>query len=360
MPISPSLPTGGAIGSTVQSDMAERNRQWLLARRPQGLLSRNDLTYRETTVDPARLPPGHIRVRNLAFLCAPTMRNWMEDKGNSLYPSMPLGMPVMAPAGAEIIESTDPRFPVGAKVSLLSSWQDYETIDSASRPIQRLPDELGIVDAIGRFGLNSVTAYFGLLRVGEPRAGETLLVSGAAGSTGAVAAQIGKLAGCRVVGIAGGETKCSWLTEELGLDAAVDYRAGNLVEAIRSAAPEGIDVFFDNVGGEILQAAVEVMNRFGRIVLCGQIAGYNDGRPVPGLTNMMRLIYGSIRLQGFLMGDYREDVPQALSNLRKWEAERKLTLRVDTRHGFENLPDIFNLLFSGTNSGTLVADVASG
>lgn len=334
--------------------MGEINRQWLLVRRPQGLLRRSDLEYREEDAEAGPLKPGHIRVRNHAFLCAPTMRNWMEEKGNALYPSMPLGRPVMAPAGAEVIASAAPRFPVGAHVSAISSWQDFDVIDTDSRPVQLLPAELGIVDAIGKFGLNSLTAYFGLLRVGQPRPGETLLVSGAAGSTGSVVAQIGKLKGCRVIGVAGGPEKCRLLTETFGLDGAVDYRVGNLVGAIRDIAPEGIDIFFDNVGGDILQAAVETMNRFGRIVLCGQIAGYNDDRPVPGPTNMMRIIYGSIRMQGFLMGDYRDGIPAALADLRSWEAEGTVKLRTDERFGFENLPETFNALFQGTNDGTLI------
>lgn len=331
------------------------NRQWLLARHPRGLLQADDLQYREVEInDGETLPPGHIRVRNRVFLCAPTMRNWMEPAGTGLYPTIALGAPVMAPTGAEVIGSTDPRYPVGAKVSLIGSWQDYQTVDTGVRPPQRLSDDLPIADAIGKFGLNSTTAYFGLTRVGQPRAGETLVVSGAAGSTGSVAAQIGKILGCRVIGIAGGAEKCRWLTDEIGLDGAIDYRAGDLGGKLIELAPDGIDIFFDNVGGEILEAAINHMARLGRIIICGQIAGYNRSEDRFPQIDTMRLVYGSVRMQGFLMRDYIADVPHALAELRAWERNGQLELALDVRSGFEQLPQVFNDLFEGRNRGTLL------
>jgi len=331
------------------------NRQWLLRRRPEGLPKPQDFELR-TEGDPAEpLENGQIRIRNLLFLCAPTMRNWMDETGNSLYPSIPLGSPVMAPAAARVVASKDPRYPVGSRVTTISSWQDYETIDAQARTVQLVPAGMTAVEAMGVFGLNSLTAYFGLLRVGKPQPGETLVVSGAAGSTGSIAAQIGKIKGCRVIGIAGGSTKCQWLIDECGLDAAIDYRAEDVEARLRELCPDGIDVFFDNVGGEILQAAIENMARFGRIVLCGQIASYNNGEPAEGPRNMMRLIYGSIVMQGFLMGDYRAEVPSALAELEPWIRKGRIVARVDVRSGFEELPEIYTSLFTGANEGTLMA-----
>lgn len=282
------------------------------------------------------------------------MRNWMDPPGNSLYPSLPLGEPVMAPAGCEVIASARPGVPVGSRLTTFASWQDYERV-GAGHEVTLLPAGLDIVQAMGVLGLNTLTAYFGLLRVGRPAAGETLVVSGAAGSTGSIAAQIGKLKGCRVIGIAGGAQKCDWLTRELGLDGAIDYKSGDVLARLRALCPGGVDVFYDNVGGDILQAAIEVMARKGRIVLCGQIASYNAIGQANGPRNMMRLVYGSITMQGFLQGDYADEVPTALDELRTWLAAGLLKARVDARRGFLQIPETFSALFRGENEGTLLA-----
>jgi hypothetical protein len=289
------------------------------------------------------------------------MRNWMDPPGNSLYPSVPVGVPMFAPTGGRILRSAHPDWPVGADITFFGSWQELHRLKPDEVGPGRVPPGLSLVAAMGRYGLNPLTAYFGLLRIGEPKPGETLLVSGAAGSVGAIAAQIGKLKGCRVVGIAGGPEKCRWLLEDCGLDAAIDYKAGPLGPALDAACPNGIDIFFDNVGGDTLDAAVDRMNKFGRIVLCGQIAGY-DGHGMRGPANMMRLIYGSVRMQGYLMGDYLADVPAAIADLQAWTAAGKLAYRDDIRHGFETLPDSFLSLFDGSNRGTLLvmANPAAG
>ena len=331
------------------------NRQWLLRRRPVGPANRDDFEYREVPVPDSRsLRPGELLLRNLAFLCAPTMRNWMDPPGNSLYPCLPLGEPVMAPAGCEVIASARSGMPVGSRVTTFTSWQDYQLV-AANHEVRLVSPELDITQAMGVLGLNTLTAYFGLLRVGRPAPGETVVVSGAAGSTGAIAAQIARLKDCRVIGIAGGPQKCDWLRRELGLDGAVDYKAGNLIEQLRVLCPAGIDVFYDNVGGDILQAAIETMARKGRIVLCGQIASYNASTMPEGPRNMMRMIYGSITMQGFLQGDYAHEVPAALEELQTWFSAGKLKARVDARRGFMEIPQTFAALFDGSNEGTLLA-----
>jgi NADPH-dependent curcumin reductase CurA len=263
-------------------------------------------------------------------------------------------MPVLATTAGRVVASADERFPIGSRVTMIGHWQEYDVVNSAVWPVRAVPEGQDLIEAMGPMGMNALTAYFGVTDVGRPKAGETMLVSGAAGSTGSVAAQIGRIMGCRVVGIAGGPEKCAWLIDELGLDAAIDYRKGNLVEQVRDVCPEGIDVFYDNVGGDVLQAAVENMNKFGRIVLCGQIAAYNGSEPVQGPTNMMRLIYGSVTMQGFLLGDYEADLPRARTDLSTWMAEGRLSHREDVRTGFENIPAVFGEIFTGGNEGTLL------
>jgi NADPH-dependent curcumin reductase CurA len=333
------------------------NRQWLLRRRPRGNVEAADFEYRETEIpDSASLRPGELLLRNRVFTCAPTMRNWMNPPGNDFYPSLALGEPVLAPAACEVIASAREGLSAGARVTSVTSWQDYERI-GPERAVARIPDGVSFVDAMGVYGLNARTAYFGLLRVGRPQPGETLVVSGAAGSTGAMAAQIGKIVGCRVVGIAGGADKCAWLTGTCGLDAAVDYKKDPVQERLAELCPNGINIFYDNVGGAILQAAVENMARFGRIVLCGQIASYTDASPAPGPTNMMRIIYGSITMQGFLQSNYLSEADAAIAQLREWVEAGKIVHREDVRPGFKRIPETFSALFEGGNHGTLLAVV---
>ena len=202
-------------------------------------------------------------------------------------------------------------------------------------------------------GMPGMTAYFGLLDVGQPQPGETVVVSGAAGAVGQTVGQVAKLKGCRVVGIAGGPEKCRWLVETAGVDAAIDYRADDLPQAVARACPKGVDVFFDNVGGATLDAAVDVMNRLGRIILCGQIAGY-DGTAMRGPANMMRLIYGSITMRGFLVGDFADEWETARADLKRHYDSGAVVSRDDLREGFAQLPAHFCDLFEGQNSGTLM------
>ena len=331
------------------------NRQWLLARRPTGRLAMNDLVYATVAVDDQPLAAGEVRVRHTLFLCAPTMRNWMAPVPGSLHPTVALGSPVLAPAGGRVIASAAPEMPVGTLVTGLGSWQDIQRYDAGALTV--VSPGLSLIEAMGVVGINSLTAYFGMLRVGHPQAGDTVVVSGAAGSTGSVAAQIAKLSGCRVIGIAGDAAKCRWLIDECGLDAVIDYRNEDVSARLAALCPEGIDVFFDNVGGTTLQAAVDNMARHGRIVLCGQIAGYEGDGPVVGPQNMMRLIYGSIVMQGFLGGDYAAENAAAQLDLKRWIDAGVLKYRIDLRNGFDNLPVIFSSLFDGSNSGTLIAAI---
>jgi NADPH-dependent curcumin reductase CurA len=338
--------------------MADINRQWLLRARPSGQLRQDDFEYREAPRPTEPLAPGEMRIKNVVFLCAPTMRNWMDPPGNSLYPSVPLGEPVMAPAVGRVVESNNPDFAPGDRVFALSSWQDYATLGGSTvRQPTKLTDGISFIDAMGRYGLNPITAYFGLLDVGAAKAGETLVVSGAAGSTGSTAAQIGKIKGMRVIGIAGGADKCAWLKNDCGLDGVIDYKSEDVAARLAALCPKGIDVFYDNVGGDILQAAVNNMAPFGRIVLCGQISAYDSDEQPEGPRNMMRLIYGSIRMQGFLCGSYAARFGEAVRDLADWHAAGRIAYREDLHRGFENLPAAFRTLFTGGNQGTLLVAI---
>lgn len=337
--------------------MSRINRQWLLARRPNGPAVLEDFEFREQGVEQPELKEGEVQLHNMAFLCAPTMRNWMDPPGNSLYPSIPIGDPVMAPSAGRVTASAHPDYPVGSRIATISSWQDYEVLLPDERPTQVIPEGQTFLDALGIFGLNALAGYFGLLEVGQPEPGETVVVSGAAGSAGSVAAQIAKIKGCRVIGIAGGPDKCGWLVDHCGLDACIDYKRESVADRLKELCPDGINIFFDNVGGEVLQAVIENMAEFGRIVLCGQIASYNDGEAPEGPRNMMRLIYGGMRMQGFLMGHYADKFAEAVKELDAWEKQGLIKHREDIREGFDSLPRVFNALFEGKNKGTLIVQI---
>ena len=334
-----------------------RNRQWLLKSRPEGQVATHNFGYHETEIDPHQIEDGNFLIENKAFLCAPTMRNWMDPPSKNLYPSISIGAPILAPAVGKVVESNNKQFPIGSRVSTLSSWQDYEQIDPSGRPVNFVAEGLSSVESIGKFGLNSLTGYFGLTKVGLPKAGETVVISAAAGATGSLAAQVAKIQGCRTIGIAGGREKCTWLSEEIRLDGVLDYKIDNLNDGFHHLCPNGIDVYFDNVGGEMLRTAVNHMAKFGRIILCGQISTYDSDQAASGPEDMMRLIYGSIRMEGFLTRNYTAEFPEAIKQLREWEKEGMLTLKEDIRDGFDNLPKSYLDLFTGQNRGTLVVNI---
>ena len=339
--------------------MSDINRQWILARRPSGPAKREDFDYREEPLPSSwTLAPGHIVVRQSVFLHAPTMRNWMDAPSNSLYPSVDLGSPMLSTSAGEVVASANPRFPVGSRVTTIGFWQDYSVVNADVMPCRPVDDDLTLIEALGVVGMNALTAYMGVMKVGRPQPGDVAVVSGAAGSTGSIAGQLLKIQGCTVIGIAGSADKCARLTSDLGFDHAIDYRTENVEARIREFAPAGVNVFFDNVGGDMLQAVVENTAKFCRIILCGQIAGYTGSAPVPGPTNMMRIIYGSVTLQGFLLGDYEEDIPTATRQLRTWVESGQLKHKEDLREGFDALPSTFSDLFSGANDGTLMVVTA--
>ncbi|HEX9259784.1 MAG TPA: NADP-dependent oxidoreductase [Acidimicrobiales bacterium] len=312
-------------------------------------------TWRLETADVPVLGEGEALVRTRYLSLDPAMRGWINGV-DTYVPAVKIGEVMRASGVGEVVESRSDRYPVGSLVSGLLGWQEH-AVASATNPMQVLPEGTDPKLAVGVLGVTGLTAYFGLLDLGQPKEGETVLVSGAAGATGSAAGQIAKILGCRVVGIAGGPEKCALLTDVLGFDEAIDYKAGDVRPAIAASCPGGVDVFFDNVGGDILEAGLTFINLNARIVLCGGISGYNEVEPRPGPRNIMNLVLKRARMEGFIVIDYRKRFPEAVAQLAQWVAAGQLR-QVDTVvHGLENAPKAFDMLFSGGNTGKLMIEV---
>ena len=331
--------------------MAElKNRQWLLAARPSGIIKESDFRWNETTV-PA-LKDGQVLVRNLAFSFDPTQRGWMSM--DTYMPAIPVGEVMKAGTIGQVVESKRPGFAKGDLVQGLFGWEDY-TVNGGEglMGLQKLPPGTDPILALSLFGTTGLTAYFGTLAVGDVKAGETFVVSGAAGATGSVSGMIAKLKGCRVIGIAGGREKCEWLTKVAGFDGAIDYKNEKVGEALTRHCPKGIDVYFDNVGGEILDDALARLAMGARVVVCGAISQYNDfGSKAPtGPKNYFNLIMRHARMEGFLVFHFIQRYPEAIGDMMKWYAEGKLKNQVDMAHGLEDAPKAIIRLFTGANFG---------
>jgi NADPH-dependent curcumin reductase CurA len=335
--------------------MTERNRQWLLARRPQGAITSDDFRFVETPIPEPK--DGEILVCNIYLSVDPTQRTWIA--GETYLPAVKIGEVVRSFAVGRVVKSHNPRFKPGQLVQGLFGWQDYVVTapgtPSAPAP---MPSGVPIETAMSVLGFTGLTAYFGLLEIGRPAPGETVVVSGAAGATGSIVGQIAKIKGCRVVGIAGGPEKCRYLTETLGFDAAIDYKAGDVGAALKAACPKGVDVYFDNVGGELLDAALARLALRGRVVLSGAIARYNDAEPAPGPKNYLNLVVQRGRMEGFLVTDYIPRAAEAMAALAGWLSEGKLKDRVDVQHGLENAPATLERLFKGENAGKQLLRIA--
>lgn len=332
------------------------NRQWLLKCRPEDKMKPSDFEYREIELDGNNLQPGEALVCNRMFAMAPTMRNALNNAKDSYGFSVDIGDTVKGLNVCEVVKSRNADWPEGSRFTALSGWEDYAIVDltTPSPFLSRLNQDTEPADALGLCGGNAMSAYVGLLKVGDPKPGETLVVSAAAGSVGSVAAQIGKIKGCKVIGIAGGPQKCQWLVDELQLDAAIDYKTDNVRESLAAQCPNGVNLFFDNVGGDILQAVVDNIAYHGRIVVCGQVSAYDSDATAPGPRDMMKIVYWSVRMQGFLLSDFPEEFEHAQQDLLQWGKEGKIKHYEDIRDGFANLPSTFMDLFSGANTGTLM------
>ena len=333
------------------------NRQWLLHERPVGMIGPEHFKFVESDIpDPGE---GEVLIRNLMFSFDPTQRGWTMDR-ESYLPPVQIGEPMRAGCVAQVVKSNHPDYAAGQLVQATNGWQDYAVVDPTHPPssLRPMPDGAPPEMMLSVLGVTGLTAYFGLLDLGDPQPGETVLVSGAAGATGSVAGQIAKIKGCRVVGIAGGPEKCAWLTNEAGFDHAIDYKQGNLDQQIAEACPEKWNVFFDNVGGDTLEAALNHLNMRSRVVMCGGIANYNATEPQPGPSNIMNLVIMRSRMEGFIVLDYLPRAGEAIKDLLGWIGEGKLQYQIDMQEGFENIPTTLQRLFTGKNLGKQLLKVA--
>ena len=330
------------------------NRQLRLESRPEGLFKDSDFKLMEEDVP--ELQDGELLVRIIYLSLDPTQRVWAQ--ADSYLPAVKIGA-VMRSFGLGVVESSKhPEFAEGDIVSGMTGWQEYLVSDG--QDLQKLPRLPGVsLDAyMGPLGMTGITAYFGLLDIGEPKEGETLVVSGAAGAVGSVVCQIGKLKGCRVVGIAGSDDKGSYLTEELSIDVAINYKTQNVYKSLRKACPDGIDIYFENVGGPMLDAVLAQINIGARIPLCGFISQYTATEARPGIQNLSVLISKRAKIEGFLVLDYYDRAEEAVQQMVQWMGEGKLKYQTTVEEGLENTPTTINKLFTGEKMGKLLVKVS--
>ena len=324
---------------------SERNRQWLLRARPVGMVKDSDFELVEAELpSPAE---GEVLVRNRFLAFEPAMRGWMEDRP-SYIPPVGIGDVMRGMTAGEVMASRDAGFAPGDLVTAMGGWQEWF---ASSFGLQKLAPGTDPTLALSALGITGLTAWFGIQDLGRPRAGETAVVSGAAGATGSSAGQLARLAGARGIGIAGGPAKCRWLVDEARFDAAIDYKGEDVSARLAALAPEGVHVFFDNVGGALLETVLERIAQGARIVLCGGISGYNLADAPPGPRNLMNLVLRRARMEGFIVLDYAARFPEATAALAKEVAAGRIAHRVDVQKGIENAPRTFRRLFRGENLG---------
>ena len=328
------------------------NRQILLAEKPAAKLEPGHFRMTEAAVPEPKDGEVLVRVRYISLDAA--NRAWMQG---ATYRSAVTADTVMAGGGlGEVVASNAPGFVPGDLVFGDTGWQDFAAVPA--RGLVKLPRIEPVTHLLSIYGVAGLTAYFGLLNVGRPKAGDTVVVSAAAGSVGSIVGQIARIKGCRAVGIAGGQAKCDWLVSELGFDAAVDYKVGSVFKALKAAAPNGIDVYFDNVGGDILEACLPQMNLHGRIACCGAVSAYDGAPPasgprgIPGLIVVKRLT-----MQGFIFTDFNDQRIEALAELQTWVSEGRIKVQEDIIAGLENTPQALIGLLAGDNRGKRMVKV---
>jgi len=330
------------------------NRQWTLERRPMGDIRDGDLVFGHGTIPKAE--PGQVVVRNEWLSLDPTNRIWMADF-HSYLPPVPLGAPMRGIVVGQVVDSGTDSLRPGQFVMGLGSWSDYSCeLASNFSVVPELPG-ISRKDVFGTYSYSGTTAYFGLLDIAAPRIGETLVVSGSAGAVGCLVGQLGKAWGCKVVGIAGGADKCRWLTEELGFDASIDYKSEDLDQRLREICPEGVDIFFDNVGGPTLNTLLGRLNLFGRVVQCGMISTYNAEMTSEGPSNYPLILLHRLRVQGFLIFDSIARFPEAFRALRKLHLEGRLKWRYHEVEDLSLADPAVRLLYKGGNTGKMMVRV---
>ncbi|MES2104365.1 MAG: NADP-dependent oxidoreductase [Pseudomonadota bacterium] len=333
------------------------NKQFRLAARPMGMPKNSDWSV---TTEPVRdIADGEIVVQNIYLSLDPAMRGWMNE-GKSYIRPVAIDEVMRAGGVGKVIASKSAKFGVGEYVSGGTGVQNYwvGAADDKTAAFYKVDPKLApLPKYLNALGMPGTTAYFGLLDVGMPKAGETVVVSGAAGAVGQTVGQVAKQKGCRVVGIAGGKDKCDFVVNELGFDACIDYKTGSVKDGLKQHCPNGVDIYFDNVGGEILDTVLTRINMKARIIICGAISQYNNTTPVKGPANYLSLLVNRARMEGIVVFDYAARYPEAAAEMGKWMAQGKFQTREDIVQGLENFPDTLLMLFEGKNFGKLILQV---
>ena len=337
------------------ASVATNHRVIKMASHPAGALEDDDF---ELVDEPVPEPAdGEALVRTLYLSLDPAIRVWMNGI-DTYVPGIHVGDVMRAGGLGEVVQSRNAAYTEGDLVFGMMQWSEYCIARAGPDGMMALPRQEPITAFLSVLGVTGLTAYFGMLDVAQPKEGETVVVSGAAGAVGSVAGQIGKIIGCRVVGIAGGPEKCEWITDELGFDAWIDYKSQDVAARLRETCPDGIDVYFDNVGGEILDAVLGQINLHARIALCGAISQYDTAELSPGPRNVLNLIPQRGRMEGFILLDYRDRFVDAILQLGQWVQEGRIRYAEDIVDGLENAPGAFRRLFTGENTGKLIVKVA--
>ena len=334
------------------------NHQVRLASRPSGLPTAANWSFTE---EPVAAPgPGGVLVKSLYLSLDPAMRGWMNE-GKSYIPPVEIGAVMRAGGVGQVVASNNPAFAVGDYVNAGLDVQEYCLITQENikrSGIFKIDPALGLTTWTNVLGMPGMTGFFGLMEVGMPKAGETVVVSGAAGAVGQTVGQIAKLKGCRVVGIAGGKAKCDWVVNELGFDACIDYKNGDVRKGLKEHCPDGVDIYFDNVGGEILDMVLAKINRKARIIICGAISQYNNTTPVKGPANYLSLLVNRARMEGIVVFDYADRYHLAVAEIAGYLKAGIMKSKEDVVQGIENFPEALLKLFNGENFGKLVLQVA--
>jgi NADPH-dependent curcumin reductase CurA len=340
----------------VTTDLASAvNHQLVLARRPTGLVEPGD--FESVTGPIPELVEGEALMHTIYLGMDATVRTWL-NRGEGYLPAVGIGEVVRCSGIGRVVATRCPAYEVGDVAYSLPGWQDYAVIrdDVFTTKIDDVADLRSMMSV---FGATGAAAYFGLLDIGRIKAGETVVVSAAGGATGSIAGQIAKIHGCRVVGIAGTDEKCAWVVDELGFDGCINHRTADLGRELAELCPDRIDVYFDNVGGAILDAVLGRLNQHGRVVLCGAISTYNaQGRP-PGPSNYLNLISRRGRMEGFITLDYWDRFPECFEQMRAWADEGRLTWREQVFDGLDTAPEALNALFTGANTGKVIVALTS-
>ena len=333
-----------------------RNQQIQLKSRPRGEIKPDDFDI----VDAAMPSPaeGEVLIQTLYLAVEPAMKGWIEARVDYVAP-VEIGEVMRGQGAGVIIESRHPDYPEGTLVTGSFGWRRYLTSDGESVPFRKLPAGIEPTAALNVLGITGLTAYFGMLEIGQPQAGDTVLVSGAAGATGSIAGQLARNAGARVVGIAGGKEKCDWLVSELGFDGAIDYKSEDTAARVAELCPDGLNVYFDNVGGEILDIALNNLADKARVVLCGGISRYNESGAIAGPVNYFNLVYRRARMEGFIVVDYAARFAEGSKALAAHLSSGELQHRETILEGFDQLPQALINLFSGGNIGKQLVAVDS-